>query len=109
MPVIWMKKPSTTTNTVARRHGMRRSSLHDPPLRSSERAAAISASSTSGSVSGSRSASTRRASAVRPRSMYQRAVSGSRSSINTTSAAGTAARPSSSRQLPAPANAQATR
>ncbi|SHW52770.1 Uncharacterised protein [Mycobacteroides abscessus subsp. abscessus] len=52
---------------------------------------------------------TSRARARSPRIMYQRAVSGSLSSAMSTSAAGTAARPSISRQLPVDDNAQAMR
>ncbi len=90
------------TNSVARRYG-RRTISPIPPPRSST-AAAISASSASMSASGWIRRSALRASAIRPLSRYQRAVSGMRHNNGNSSVAGAAASPNIARQPCDPAN-----
>ena len=69
----------------------------------------MSSSSASVSAVGSISRSTERASSTRPFIMYQRGVSGSRSSATVISAPGIAAAPSINRQFPLSASPQAIR
>ena len=108
MPVICTRKPSTTTKTVARRNGVR-SIVRISPPRSARRSAWMSSSSRSTSASGSVRANVARASSTRPLIMYQRGVSGSRSSTISTSAAGIEEIASIQRQCSPPASAQATK